>query len=139
MRRLRRADGTAQDLGLEDYFDVRPLEEGQAAAIGPFSVEVRQTVHHIPCYAVKVRAGGRTLAYSADTSFDPGLVDWLADGSDIVIHETNLGTHTPYDALAALPASLRARMRLIHYPDGFDVERSAIECLRQGRVYEVRP
>jgi hypothetical protein len=45
--------------------------------------------------------------------------------------------HTPYARLAALPAALRAKMRLIHYPDEFDVETSAIEPLRQGRLYEV--
>ena len=45
--------------------------------------------------------------------------------------------HTPYELLAALPAELRAKMRLIHYPDDFDLNASAIEPLRQGRMYAV--
>jgi hypothetical protein len=45
--------------------------------------------------------------------------------------------HTPYEKLAALPAWLRAKMRLTHLPDDFDADASAIEPLRQGRVYEV--
>ena len=32
---------------------------------------------------------------------------------------------------------LRARMRLIHYPDDFDPAASVIEPLRQGRCYDV--
>ena len=86
---------------------------------------------------LRIEAGGRTLAYSADTAFDPSLIDWLAEGSDLVVHETNLGVHTPYEELAALPAELRAKMRLIHYPDAFDRDASVIEPLEQGRVYPV--
>ena len=55
--------------------------------------------------------------------------------ADLIIHETNLGpAHTPYAALAALPAELRARMRLIHYADGFDTATSTITALREGEV-----
>ncbi|HEY7375852.1 MAG TPA: hypothetical protein VIF57_27080 [Polyangia bacterium] len=34
--------------------------------------------------------------------------------------------------LAAVPAALRARMRLTHYPDSFDLAGSAITPLREG-------
>jgi len=44
------------------------------------------------------------------------------------------GTHAPYERLAALPAPLRAKMRLVDYPDFFDLEASAIEPLVQGRL-----
>ena len=47
------------------------------------------------------------------------------------------GVHTPYEKLAALPAALRARMRLVHYPDDFDLASSVIEPLHQGRSYDV--
>ena len=45
--------------------------------------------------------------------------------------------HTPYEKLAALPESLRSKMRLTHLPDDFDADSSVIEPLREGRVYEV--
>ena len=67
---------------------------------------------------------------------DEGLIDWLSE-ADLVVHETNHGVHTPYEKLAALPAELRARMRLIHYPDDFDTSASVIEPLAQGRRYNV--
>ncbi len=58
--------------------------------------------------------------------------------ADLIIHETNFGpAHTPYAALAALPPELRARRRLIHSSDGFDVGSSNLGALREGQ--NVRP
>jgi len=37
-------------------------------------------------------------------------------------------------ALAALPAELRARMRLVHYADTFDAASSVIATLREGDI-----
>ncbi len=123
-------------LGFADYFDWRPLELEAPVSFGPFTIESRRTVHHIPTTALRITAEGRTLGYSADTAFDPGLIEWLGD-ADLVIHETNYGAHTPYERLAALPEALRAKMRLIHFPDGFAPADGRIELLRQGEDYEV--
>lgn len=121
---------------LGDYFELSSLWEDDTFELGPFRISCRRTIHHVPTIALRVEAGGRTLGYSADTAFDEGLVAWLAD-ADLVVHETNYGVHTPYARLAALPAELRARMRLVHYPDDFDLDGSVIEPLRQGRLYAV--
>lgn len=121
---------------LDDYFEVVPLCEQRAVEVGPFTIECRRTVHHVPTTALRIRADGRALGYSADTAFDPALIAWLAE-ADLVVHETNHGVHTPYEKLAALPAPLRAKMRLIHYPDDFDPGASVIEPLRQGARYQV--
>lgn len=124
------------DATLGGRFDLRALSDSAPTTFGPFSIECRRTLHPIPTFALRLRAGGRTLGYSADTSYDPTLIDWLSP-ADLIVHETNLGIHTPYEKLAALPAELRAKLRLIHYPDDFDVEGSVIEPLVQGRAYEV--
>lgn len=129
-------DAAPEPKQLGDFFEVSPLDERQPVQIGPFSVECRRTIHHIPTTALRIRAGGRCLAYSADTAFDQSLIDWLSAG-DVIIHETNLGVHTPYERLAGLPAELRARMRLIHYTDFFDREASVIQPLIQGVLHEV--
>jgi ribonuclease BN (tRNA processing enzyme) len=125
-----------REMHLDDYFDVHLLDEAEPVACGPFSLECRKTIHHVPTTALRIRAEGRTLGHSADTAFDEGLVAWLA-AADTIIHETNYGVHTPYEKLAALPADVRARMRLIHYPDDFDVAASTIECLREGTLYPI--
>ncbi len=115
----------------EDFFELCELDEARAVRWGPFTIRCRFTNHSIPTTALRIEAGGRSVGYSADTGYDPALIEWLA-AADLVIHEVNRGVHTPYERLAALPASLRARMRLIHYPDDFDLEGSVIAPLRVG-------
>jgi len=127
--------GPSRALSLDDYAEVRPLGPGQSQ-IGALSIEWRPTIHHIPTSALRIQQGARTLGYSADTAFDPTLIDWLSR-SDLFFHETNLGIHTPLASLVALPEATRARMRLIHYPDFHEVESSPIACAREGQRFEL--
>jgi ribonuclease BN (tRNA processing enzyme) len=122
------------ELGFDDFFQHVPLRWLDDVIVGPFRIRARRTIHHVPTSALLVEAAGRTLGYSSDTAFDPELIQFLAP-ADLIIHETNFGpAHTPYDALAALPAELRAKMRLIHYADMFDAQASTIAVLREGDV-----
>lgn len=125
----------AQLLTLDDYADVRPLSPG-GTAIGPLLVDHRPTLHHIPTSALRVRGRGAAFAYSADTAFDPSLIEWLSH-ADLFFHETNVGIHTPLASLAALPEVTRRKMRLIHYPDFHDVASSPIPCTREGDRYDL--
>jgi hypothetical protein len=61
-------------------------------------------------------------------------VAWLGE-SELFFHETNLGVHTPLASLVGLPEAVKARMRLIHYPDFHDVASSPIRCAREGEAY----
>ncbi len=129
--------GTLVQRRLADFFAISALDESQPVTAGPFSIECRRTVHSIPTWALRIRAGGRCLGLSADTAYDPGLIAWLAE-ADSIVHETGeAGLHTPYADLANLPAEIRQKIRLIHYGDDFDKEGSAIETLEQGCLYEV--
>lgn len=123
--------GPTRALTLEDYAEVEPLAASGETTIGDLSIAWRPTIHHIPTSAIRVRAGGHSFGYSADTAFDPSLIAWL-ERADLFFHETNLGIHTPLASLAALPPATRARMRLIHYPDFHDVASSPIACAREG-------
>lgn len=128
--------GRQQNRTFDDYFQLVTLRPDRPTELGPFRIECRPTRHPVPTTAFRIRAGGRTLGYSADTEFDPDLLKWLSE-ADRIIHETNLGIHTAYEDLAALPAAVRAKMWLIHYPDSFDPAASVIEPLEQGRRYRV--
>lgn len=130
MDTLMQANGSFLRLSLEDYADVIPLEAGKNV-IGDLVLEWRPTIHHIPTSALRVANGGQTFGYSADTAFDPSLIEWLSE-CDAFFHETNLGVHTPLSSLVALPESTRSKMQLIHYPDFHDVERSPIPCVHEG-------
>jgi ribonuclease BN (tRNA processing enzyme) len=136
MEALRSFSGGPRLAQRDDYFDVLALDETGPVRVGPFEIACRRTHHPIPTTALRIRAADRTLAYSADTDFDPALIAWLAP-ADLVIHETGPGIHTPLDRLGELPAALRSRMRLVHYPDEFDLSASPIEPLEQGRRYDV--
>jgi ribonuclease BN (tRNA processing enzyme) len=133
-------DGPPVPRRFDDFFGLTELTEDGPVTFGPFSVECRKTHHLIPTTAFRVSALGRVVGFSADTGYDPGLIDWLAP-ADLIVHEATTNphstVHTPYHRLAALPAALRAKLRLIHYPDDFDPDASAIEALRQGRCYVV--
>jgi ribonuclease BN (tRNA processing enzyme) len=119
-----------------DYFDLTALDDRRPVKLGPFTIECRRTLHHVPTYALRIRADGRTLGVSADTAWDPTLVEWLAP-CDAIVHETGHGIHTPLSKLSALPADLRAKMRLTHYPDDLDLSGGGVEPLTQGRRYGV--
>jgi ribonuclease BN (tRNA processing enzyme) len=125
---------------LGDYFELIDLDQSGSVQSGPFAIECRRTIHSIPTYAFRVTVGDRVLGYSADTAYDPALIEWLAP-ANLIIHEATTmrysGVHTPYTRLAALPESLRSKMRLTHYSDDFDLDSSVIEPLRQGRCYQV--
>jgi ribonuclease BN (tRNA processing enzyme) len=125
---------------LSDYFQLIDLDVARPVDCGPFSIECRRTVHGIPTFAFRITARGRTLGFSADTAYDPSLIEWLS-AADMIVHEVttlvHTGVHTPYEKLAALSASLRLKMRLTHYSDDFDLESSVIEPLREGRLYPV--
>lgn len=121
----------------DEYFDWRPLAEEGTVSFGPFTVRCRRTLHHIPTFALIVAAAGRSIGFSADTAFEPALIDWLAQ-ADRIVHEASTGAlHSPYEKLASLPAELRAKMWLIHYPDQLDPNSLVIEALREGRLYGV--
>lgn len=137
---MEKSCGTPHQMGFDDYFRLTALDEQNPVQVGPFAIECRRTIHPVPTTALKITAAGRCLGYSADTAFDPSLIDWLA-GCDVIVHETQgcyeEGIHTPYERLIGLPADLQARMRLIHYPDDFDPATSAIPVLRQGERFMV--
>jgi ribonuclease BN (tRNA processing enzyme) len=121
----------------EDYFDLQDVTEHHAITSGPFTISVYPATHTLPTTAVFVEAAGRKFGYSADTAYDPRLIEWLSP-ADLIVHEANGGfPHTPYERLAELPAALRKKMRVVHYPDGFDPPGREVELLRQGQNYWV--
>ena len=73
---------------LDDYFDLIPLRTDSPVMLGPFAIECRPTIHAVPTTAFRITVGGRTLAFSADTAFDPTLIDWLAR-ADLIVHEAS--------------------------------------------------
>lgn len=130
--------GESRPSTLEDYFDVRILSPGMMHEVAGLHVRCRVTKHPVPTIGLVVVDDQGTLGWSGDTPFEQAHIDWLG-GADVIVHESNLGpAHTPIESLNALPASLRARMRLIHLQDDFDPRSTDIGILREGAVVECR-
>jgi len=105
------------------------------------TLESRWNLHPIPTNGFKVSFGGKTFGYSADTQYDPGLINqlrnqgklsaaqyedlmhffWTADGTprvDLLYHEAGLPPiHTDKEKLQALPEAVKARTFLVHIAD----------------------
>ncbi|MCB1122232.1 MAG: MBL fold metallo-hydrolase, partial [Verrucomicrobiae bacterium] len=81
----------------DQYFDFGELNVGGKTTIGPFTVEARLTLHHLPATALRITAEGKSFGYSCDTRYDPGLIEFLSS-ADVIFHETNVGPgHTAYE------------------------------------------
>jgi hypothetical protein len=130
------ADGSIRSSRFEDFFELTALAEERPTVIGPFTIRCRPTRHIVPTTALCVSAAGRTFGFSADTEYDPTLIEWLSS-ADLVVHETGRGIHTPLENLAALDVSLRKKMRLVHFTDRADLLGGPIEPLEEGRLVAV--
>ncbi len=138
MQRATQAPGQAEiESRFDDYFELHDVPEQRSISSGPFMISIHPATHSLPTTAIFVEAAGRKFGYSADTAYDPRLIEWLSR-ADLIVHEANGGfPHTPYQQLAELPGELRKKMLVVHYPDGFDPPGREIELLRQGRNYWV--
>jgi ribonuclease BN (tRNA processing enzyme) len=61
---------------------------GEPFTVGPFAIEPRQMAHPIECYGLRITAGGRTLAYSADTGPCEALLETARD-ADLFLCEAS--------------------------------------------------
>ncbi|HVX30534.1 MAG TPA: MBL fold metallo-hydrolase [Nitrolancea sp.] len=70
-------------------FDIHEYDSNSSLAFGPFSVAFMPTQHFIDCWAMRLEAGGRRLAYLADSAPIDELVDFACD-ADVAICEATL-------------------------------------------------
>lgn len=56
--------------------------------LGPFSISFIQTKHPVPCFALRIEAGGKTLVFTADSAYKPEFVNF-ANKSDLLLCECN--------------------------------------------------
>ena len=86
-RRMAQAYGLDEHPGMTEAFDFGTLEPG-TREIGPFRVTLAHVNHPVETFGFRIEAGGRTLAYSADTGESAALVD-LARGADLLLCEAS--------------------------------------------------
>jgi ribonuclease BN (tRNA processing enzyme) len=98
------------------------LQERVETTVGPFQA-TGFTVDHAsgaPAYALRLRAGGSTIACSGDTAWTDALLD-VAAGADLFIseaytYERMVRFHLPYAALRAQRSRLSCKRLLLTHP-----------------------
>ena len=76
-----------QDL-LASVYEFHPAEGNDRLEVGPFTIDRMRVNHPVETYAMRITAGGRTLAYSADSGVCDDLVK-LARGADAFLCEAS--------------------------------------------------
>lgn len=94
MERLAIALGAGEDEGSywSEAFDLHTYNPAQHVQINEFSIGFAETQHFVPCCAMRIDAGGRSIFYSGDTGSILPLVD-LARSCDLALIEGTVHTH----------------------------------------------
>jgi ribonuclease BN (tRNA processing enzyme) len=126
-------EGTRRLLGAVAGDDISPIEwttvtDGSEALVGDLQVRFARTDHSVETLAMRFEAGGRVLAYSADTGAGWSFtsLDPRGDGFDLALCEATLERHEAGTAphLSAAEAGAMAdaagvrRLALVHFYEG---------------------
>lgn len=148
-------------LGFGDFWNVvRPQwldgypRETRHVRIGSIDVKTVRT-RHFPeqasswaesAYSVGLVIDDRIL-FTGDTRFDPELLESYDArfNFEYIFHDVQFftgGIHASLDEISTLPASLKSRMILMHYPDGYRSHERRVKdegfvgFVRQGAFYD---
>ncbi len=126
--------------GLQPPIVWTELRAGDSIALAAgWRIRTALTAHSRPCLALRFEggAGGRALAYSADTEPCPAVAE-LAQGVAALIHEATTpepfaGHTSPRQAGAVAAAAGAARLTLVHYSPRWTMpEERALAEVRAG-------
>jgi hypothetical protein len=126
---------------LDDFFDVRPLQEGQVYELAEgLQVKLLQT-EHIPNKHSYSFVFNNHFFYSADMKFDRRLLERLVEeGIDTIFHDCQLETpgivHASLEELMQLPESIQRITWLMHYGDTIEEYRDRTGLMRVVERYK---
>lgn len=131
LRKYSALSGIPQDT-LRRTFSFCPITIGTPTVINGAELSFFYTLHSIPAIGFEAFYGGKSLAFSGDTLYEPDTIRMLADRGvirperrdalldfpwhhTVVLHEAGVPPlHTPVSSLAALPAEVKERLYLVH-------------------------
>jgi ribonuclease BN (tRNA processing enzyme) len=64
----------------------------QVLTVGPFQISFLKTDHPVPCYAMRIEAGGKTLVFTGDSSFKEEFI-LFSKSADVLLCECNFYAH----------------------------------------------
>jgi ribonuclease BN (tRNA processing enzyme) len=135
--------------------EIAEYDPTEALEIGDATIRFAPTVHHVPCWAMRIGPRGdpsaRGLAYTADTGPSAGLERFFA-GASVLLAEATLLDHgdrpfaerrslTARDAGALATAAGVGTLVLTHIWEerGYDAARALAAEAFRGRIKTARP
>lgn len=145
---------------LTDYVNFIDITPGKGYR-GPIELDTIDNLHSVPTIGLKLRYGDKKFAYSSDTNFSPAdinglhasgliseerkarLLNFLWD-ADMIIHEATgknepfatENKHTYIDNLERLPADIKGKLLIAHYPDGLETD---LTLLKDYQLIKLQP
>jgi ribonuclease BN (tRNA processing enzyme) len=89
---------------LDDAYELREFEAGDAFRIGPLAIQSATLPHSAPNAGVRIAAGGSVLAYTGDAAPDAALID-LARDANVLLAEASFVDEVPDDNRATLSSA----------------------------------
>lgn len=131
--------------GLEDFFDVVPMEENVVYPIhNGLSVEIIPSIHVPGKPNFSLVINGRFF-YSGDCRFNKELLEKLTRrySWDVILHDCQLEppgiVHTSLDQLLTLPPDIQEKIYLMHYGDRMEEyigRTGSMRFIEQHKVYQ---
>lgn len=127
-----------QELGAGEVFDICAVEDGASLSLGDIRMTFMRMEHLVESYGLRLYAGQKILAYSADTGLCPQL-SALAKNADAFLCEATLtgedgaeqSHHLSAAAAGALAANSHAKRLLLTYYH----EKWSRDVLQQAREF----
>jgi CRP-like cAMP-binding protein/phosphoribosyl 1,2-cyclic phosphodiesterase len=131
LRKYSALSGLDEDF-LRRTFVFRPVRMGAGIPVHGGELRFFHSLHSIPTVGFEAYYGGKSLAFSADTLYDPERIQAMVEAETItaqrarrlidfpwyhtvVLHEAGVPPlHTPIPVLAALPEGVKERLYLVH-------------------------
>ncbi|EXX85572.1 beta-lactamase [Paenibacillus darwinianus] len=134
-----------EDETLNDFFEVRLIEEGEAIELHPgLQVELIRT-EHVPGKISYSLLLNDSFFYSSDMQFAPELVTRMVrEKGCTVFHDCQLTppgvVHAALEELLTLPEDVQEKIYLMHYPDNkdeFTGKTGLMRFVEQHRRYSI--
>lgn len=92
----------------KELFEPVAVSAAEPLQIGPFQIQFMETIHALPCLAMRIETEKGVLVYSGDTEYFDGLAVF-AGGADLFLCEANYQeedmAHSPSNHLSAAGAA----------------------------------
>jgi ribonuclease BN (tRNA processing enzyme) len=133
-----------RSLTYKDFMKAHAYNEQSKLTIGPFSVSFVKTIHPVPCYGMRIEAGGKSIFYTADSAFKESFVPFGKD-VELLLCECNFygnmdasgaGHMTSLDAGKLAHETGAKKLILTHLPHFGDLKQliSEAETMYEGDV-----